>query len=215
MPEVEKPAKKPPKGGRKGGTLYPKLNLKQALEYSEKLVSKTHTGAQPATTILPGVFANAGPVGKVRASALKQFGLLSGDPKAYEATELAKQIMAATPEERPASLRLAFLNAKLFKEIFETYHGDTVTKAKIKQRALNLDVHPESADECVELFVDSAVTAGLAVEKHACKRLRQWLCAKHKEVWPGTKRFPEASLHDVLGLVCITKRTRNLPWASS
>jgi hypothetical protein len=27
----------------------------------------------------------------------------------------------------------------------------------------------------------------------------------------GTKRFPEASLHDVLGLVCITKRTRNLP----
>jgi len=54
-----------------------------------------------------------------------------------------------------------------------------------------------------------------AVEKPACKRLRQWLCAKHKEVWPGTKRFPEASLHDVLGLVCITKRTRNLPWASS
>ncbi len=54
-----------------------------------------------------------------------------------------------------------------------------------------------------------------AVEKHACKRLRQWLCAKHKEVWPGTKRFPESSLHDVLGLVCITQRTRNLPWATS
>jgi hypothetical protein len=54
-----------------------------------------------------------------------------------------------------------------------------------------------------------------AVEKHACKRLRQWLCAKHKEVWPGTKRFPESSLHDVLGLVCITQRTRNFPWATS
>src|SRR6266699_2457364 len=26
--------------------------------------------------------------------------------------------------------------------------------------------------------------------KHACKRLRQWLCAKHKVLWPGTKRFP-------------------------
>ena len=50
-----------------------------------------------------------------------------------------------------------------------------------------------------------------AVENHAYKRLRQWLCAKHKVWWPGTKRFPEASLHDVLGLVCITKRTRNLP----
>src|ERR1700686_4685531 len=45
-----------------------------------------------------------------------------------------------------------------------------------------------------------------AVERHACKRLRQWLCAKHKEVWPGTKRFPEGSLHEVLGLVRLTKR---------
>jgi hypothetical protein len=54
-----------------------------------------------------------------------------------------------------------------------------------------------------------------AVEKHSCKRLRRWLCAQHQEVWPGTKSFPEASLHDVLGLLCIIKRTRNLPWASS
>ena len=54
-----------------------------------------------------------------------------------------------------------------------------------------------------------------AAEKHACKRLRQWLCAKHKEVWPGTKRFPEASLHEVLGLVRLTKRTSSFPWATS
>ena len=54
-----------------------------------------------------------------------------------------------------------------------------------------------------------------AVEKHAGKRLRQWLCAKHKVLWPGTKRFPEESLHKVLGLVCLTKRTRSLPWATS
>jgi RNA-directed DNA polymerase len=54
-----------------------------------------------------------------------------------------------------------------------------------------------------------------AVEKHACKRLRQWLCAKHKVSWPGTKQFPETSLPDVLGLVCLTQRTRTLPWATS
>jgi RNA-directed DNA polymerase len=54
-----------------------------------------------------------------------------------------------------------------------------------------------------------------AVERHACKRLRQWLCAKHKEVWPGTKRFPEASLHEVRGLVRLTKRTSSFPWATS
>ena len=58
-------------------------------------------------------------------------------------------------------------------------------------------------------------TAYRAVEQHARKRLLQWLCAKHKVLWPGTKRFPEESLHKVLGLVCLTKRTRSLPWATS
>jgi len=53
-----------------------------------------------------------------------------------------------------------------------------------------------------------------AVEQHARKRLRQWLCAKHKVSWPATRQFPEAALHDVLGLVRLTKRTRSLPWAT-
>ena len=43
------------------------------------------------------------------------------------------------------------------------------------------------------------------------KRLLQWLCARQL-VWPAADRFPEASLHKVLGLVCLTERTRNLPW---
>jgi group II intron reverse transcriptase/maturase len=54
-----------------------------------------------------------------------------------------------------------------------------------------------------------------AVESHARKRLLQWLCAKHKLVFPAAQRFPEASLHEVLGLVCLTKRTSTLPWATS
>jgi hypothetical protein len=55
MAEAEKPnTRRTPKGGRKGGVLFPKLNLKQALEYAKKLVSKTHTGPQAEKTILPG-----------------------------------------------------------------------------------------------------------------------------------------------------------------
>jgi RNA-directed DNA polymerase len=54
-----------------------------------------------------------------------------------------------------------------------------------------------------------------AVEQHARKRLRQWLCAKHKVSWPATKQFPEAGLHDVLGLARLTTRTRSFPWATS
>jgi group II intron reverse transcriptase/maturase len=54
-----------------------------------------------------------------------------------------------------------------------------------------------------------------AVEQHARKRLRQWLCAKHQVSWPATKQFPEADLHDAFGLVRLTERTRSLPWATS
>jgi len=54
-----------------------------------------------------------------------------------------------------------------------------------------------------------------AVDQHVRKRLRQWLCVKHKVSWPGTKRFSEASLYDKLGLVCLPRQTVNLPWAKA
>jgi group II intron reverse transcriptase/maturase len=52
-----------------------------------------------------------------------------------------------------------------------------------------------------------------AVDGHARARLRRWLCSKHKETWPAVKRFPEASLHTVFGLVCLPERSASLPWA--
>src|ERR1022692_84256 len=54
-----------------------------------------------------------------------------------------------------------------------------------------------------------------AVDQHTRKRLRQWLCAKHKVRWPGKKRFPTVSLYQVLGLVSLTERTASLPWAKT
>jgi hypothetical protein len=151
-----------PKGGRKGGTLFPKIDLKEALEYSAKLVSRTHTGAQPAKTILPGVFGSVTTPGKVRASALKQFGLLEGTPQAYQASKVAKAIEAAPMEEKRALVERAFLSSRLFRDIYDTYCGDTVSSAKIKQQAQTLKVHPDSSEECVSIFVASAVAAGLA-----------------------------------------------------
>jgi group II intron reverse transcriptase/maturase len=54
-----------------------------------------------------------------------------------------------------------------------------------------------------------------AVERHARKRLRQWLCAKHHKQGKAIKQFPAASLHDKLGLVRLTTRTSSFPWATS
>ena len=55
----------------------------------------------------------------------------------------------------------------------------------------------------------SASNAYRAVDQHACKRLRQWLCIKHKVPWPATGKFPPASFNDTFALVRLTKRTRS------
>jgi RNA-directed DNA polymerase len=54
-----------------------------------------------------------------------------------------------------------------------------------------------------------------AVDQHTCKRLRQWLCAKHKEAGSATRKYSDVILHDRFGLVRLTERTRNFSWAKS
>ena len=54
-----------------------------------------------------------------------------------------------------------------------------------------------------------------AVDIHARTRLRRWLCDKHNEPRPAYKRFPEASLHSMFGLVQLPHRTASLPWAKA
>jgi group II intron reverse transcriptase/maturase len=54
-----------------------------------------------------------------------------------------------------------------------------------------------------------------AVDRHARKRLRQWLCSKHSISWQATKKFSDAVLHEGLGLVRLTKRTRSFTCATS
>jgi RNA-directed DNA polymerase len=53
-----------------------------------------------------------------------------------------------------------------------------------------------------------------AVERHARRRLRQWLRAKHQKKGPAIKHFSPASMHDKLGLVRLTRRTSSFPWAT-
>jgi len=54
-----------------------------------------------------------------------------------------------------------------------------------------------------------------AVEQHTCRRLRQWLCVKHKERAGGNTRFPQKALHQKFGLVRLTARTASFPWATT
>lgn len=151
-----------PEGGRKGGSVFPRTSLNEALGYARKLVSKTHTGPQPAEVVLSGVVGSKTGAGRIRMSALKQYGLLEGDAKAnFSASELAKKVAAAPADEAVPLLRQAMLNPTVFRKLFDTFHGDAVSKAKLKQRAADLNVHPDSTASCVDLYVSGMTIAKL------------------------------------------------------
>jgi group II intron reverse transcriptase/maturase len=48
-----------------------------------------------------------------------------------------------------------------------------------------------------------------AVDSHARRRLRRWLCRKHQVKGRGTARFPDTYLHQTLGLTRLEGRTRS------
>jgi RNA-directed DNA polymerase len=53
------------------------------------------------------------------------------------------------------------------------------------------------------------------IDQHVCRRLRQWLCAKHQVPGQGTARFPDEHLYRDLGLQRLGPRTRNFSWAKT
>ncbi|MBW1298115.1 hypothetical protein [Aquimarina litoralis] len=61
-------------------------------------------------------------------------------------------------------LKKACLSPTIFKSLFDTFHNEIVSKPKLKQQALALEVHPDLGDECVDVFVASLVFSGLAIE---------------------------------------------------
>ncbi len=54
-----------------------------------------------------------------------------------------------------------------------------------------------------------------AVDNHVKRRLRRWLCKKHKVRGAGTSRFPDDYLYQTIGLVRLSAKTRNFPWANT
>jgi hypothetical protein len=120
----------------------------------------------PASTIYPGVFGVTGTMGQVRVSALRQYGLLKGDMKdGFEATQAAKDIAAAPPEDWPALYKVAALSPKVFKSLYDVFQGDTTTFAKVRQQSAQLKVHIDTADLCAQTFIETLKFAGLATQE--------------------------------------------------
>jgi hypothetical protein len=54
-----------------------------------------------------------------------------------------------------------------------------------------------------------------ALDIHAKRRLRRWLCKKHKVHGSGITQYPDQALYEQIGLINLPPRTRNLPWAKA
>lgn len=151
-----------PKGGRKGGSIFPRVSLADALKYSKKLVTKTHVARISQDVVYSGVVGAKSGLGAVRASALKQYGFLEGDNKRdFSASTLAKKIASSPDNEVVPLYRESALKPNIFKKLSETFHGDAVSRAKLKQRAAELKVHPDETETCVDVYLSTMQTAEL------------------------------------------------------
>jgi len=54
-----------------------------------------------------------------------------------------------------------------------------------------------------------------ALDRYTTRRLRRWLCHKHKVGSHGYTRFPDAYFYTRLGLVCLGPLTQTRPWATA
>jgi hypothetical protein len=54
-----------------------------------------------------------------------------------------------------------------------------------------------------------------AIDAYTSRRLRQWLCGKHRHRGRGYQRYPAQYLYERLSLVRLSMRTRDLPWAKA
>ena len=54
-----------------------------------------------------------------------------------------------------------------------------------------------------------------AVDAHAIRRLRQWLCRKHKVRAGKYVRFSDERLWNDMGLTRLAQRTASFPWAKA
>jgi group II intron reverse transcriptase/maturase len=91
----------------------------------------------------------------------------------------------------------------------ETGHNRTLLDQKVVVAKLNRMMNGWANYFCL----GPVSKAYRAVDRHARKRLRQWLCAKHKVAGRATRKYPEATLHTAFGLICLSERTHSFSWA--
>ena len=54
-----------------------------------------------------------------------------------------------------------------------------------------------------------------AIDRHAKRRLRRWLCMKNKGCRTANSRYPDPVLYEQYGLFCLPRFKHSFPWAKA
>jgi len=101
---------------------------------------------------------------------------------------------------------------KLCREISEVTDRRTCQRETVEEvRKLNQKLNGWANYFCL----GPVVQVYELVQKHVRRRLRRWLCYKHKVRTSAFGRFPNAVLHDTLGLVQLDAKQRRQLWANA
>jgi RNA-directed DNA polymerase len=101
---------------------------------------------------------------------------------------------------------------KLCREISEVTDRRTCQRASTEEvRKLNQKLNGWANYFCL----GPVVRVYEIVQKHVRRRLRRWLCYKHKVRTRVFRRFPNEVLHDTLGLVRLDAKQHRLLWANA
>jgi RNA-directed DNA polymerase len=101
---------------------------------------------------------------------------------------------------------------KLCREISEVTDRRTCQRETVEEvRKLNQKLNGWANYFCL----GPVVQVYELVQKHVRRRLRRWLCYKHKVRTSAFGRFPNEVLHDTLGLVQLDARQRRQLWANA
>ena len=156
---------------KKGGSMFPRIALEDAVQFSGTLHSMTYERPLQRDIVFPAVFNARSWLGSVRASALKQYGLMEGNVHGYQATNLAGAIASTSGEKRSSLLQRACLTPRVFERLsaaVDLFDGLTeerkIPLSVLHEAVVNLGVHPDSAQECVDIYVASLEFSGLAAQ---------------------------------------------------
>jgi hypothetical protein len=176
------------KGGkqiqRPKGSLPPKISLREATDIITALYERA--GGDASLDEVSAIMGNSrgSSTFQIKLGLLKNYGLITTEGDKVRLSETGHSIVAPKEQaERNAGLKKAFTSNEVFKTIYEKYIGRLLPQDEFLKNSFVELIPKDLADKWMEQFKDSALCAGLLMDRGDGKyQVRETASATTKEV---------------------------------